>query len=356
MCKYVQAAKRQCTELGMREDDYMLFLSNVFEDEPYCIPSKKDTAPVDQSLRDYAKSEVKEQMYDESNFSSGHLIPLKAPGCLSEIISTYNQQENGLRVESQVSQTADIRRSNNYGHDDLHGGVQASLDFRKNSMGNIKFPDEGYESFMSSTHLQNIPEPQRHSDSVASTTTANNRQTCDCNSHKANVTEQGVGKVDTYLVGKCQVGGKGCQEQNVSLDSAPKKNIRKKEQEGRLCTDPAIGTLGTDEHACMAQFSKPEISNDSNNDFLGVNFGSQPEQDLTKETNQDIPTQNRNETRDKGLSGHGEELVFQGSEVSPEEEAKVYNERSQPNIGMHGQHEDFELINMEVSADDNQVS
>ena len=114
LCKYTKAAKEHCAQLGIKEEDYMLYLSDTSEEDPEDMTGGQLARLLPEMLSD----RVQETKHQSDN-------NVKNP--------ETNQEDNVHQLSSHLGNNQDI----NHRHSDLK-------EFRS------KANDEGYESLMSS--------------------------------------------------------------------------------------------------------------------------------------------------------------------------------------------------------------
>ena len=113
MCRYTEAAKEHCAQLGMGEEDYMLYLSDVSEENP-------------------------------KDMTGGQLSSL-LPDVLSNPVQETKHQSDNNVTNPETNQEDDVYQASSQNQDISH----KHRDQNKRKEFKSKAGDEGYESFMS---------------------------------------------------------------------------------------------------------------------------------------------------------------------------------------------------------------
>ena len=202
LCKYTKSAKEHCAHLGIREEDYMLYLSDISEEYPNDMmagaPSSRlieelqaDASKRSDSMIQDAKNEKltfsREQLtnllqevlsnsilemrreYDTNRQETNHppdkdmqeiryqvaSLSLKIDKLQSSITANHADESEGKTDAS--SRNPSANQENNVPQLSSHLGNNQDMSHRhgdqsKRTACNSKVGDEGYESFMSNTH------------------------------------------------------------------------------------------------------------------------------------------------------------------------------------------------------------
>ena len=212
MCRYAKAAKERCAQLGMGEEDYMLYLSDISEENP-------------------------------KDMTGGQLSRL-LPDVLSNPVQETKHQSDKNVKNPETNQQDDVHQASNHYQDISH--KHSDQNKRKEFKG--KAGDEGYESFMS-----NAPTTTASYVSVLNVVLksphANGGQIADMSEHEAVDTEQHIGDREC--------GAQACitvkQEEDVCLVLAQDMQIRE--------------TVGQELHLSGTPESECEINEDLTQDM-----------------------------------------------------------------------------------------
>ena len=179
MCRFTKAAKERCAQLGMREEDYMLYLSDVSQEDPKDMTSRQ----LSSLLPEVLSNRVQETKHQSDNNVTN-------PG--------KNQEDNVHQLSSHLGNNQDI----NHRYSD-------QKEFRS------KANDEGYESLMNSAPTT-ITSGAPLSSTELKSPHADGRQIADITEHEA---------VDT--------------EQHISDSENGAQTCIRVDQEGEVCSDAA---------------------------------------------------------------------------------------------------------------------
>ena len=214
MCKYTKAAKEHCAQLGMREEDYMLYLSDVSEEDPKDMTG----AQLSSLLPDVLSNRVQETKHQSDK-------NVKNPGT--------NQEDDVHQTSSHLGNNQDISHR--------HSDQNKWKEFKG------KASDEGYESFMSNAPTT-ITSGAPLSSTELKSPHAQGGHMADISEHEAVDTEQHIGDREC--------GAQACitveQEEDVCLVLAQDMQIRE--------------TVGQELHLPGTRQSECEISEDLTQD------------------------------------------------------------------------------------------
>ena len=156
MCRYTKAAKEHCAQLGMEEEDYMLYLSDISEENP-------------------------------KDMTGGQLSSL-LPDVLSNRVQETKHQSDKNVKNPETNQEDDVYQASSQNQDISH--KHRDQNKRKEFKG--KASDEGYESFMSNAPTT-ITSGAPLSSTELKSPHADGRQLTGMSEHKAADTEQHIG-------------------------------------------------------------------------------------------------------------------------------------------------------------------
>ena len=186
-CRYTKAAKEHCAELGMREEDYMLYLSDVSEEDPKDMtggaPSSSlikelpaDAPKRKTSMIQDTEREMKNEMLTFSKEQLTSLLQEVRSKSIQEIKQQHDKemQEIKYQIASLSWKIDNLESSKTANHadepesrteasnqeDNIHKLSSNNPDIsnrhksnkKQRTACNSKVGDEGYTSFMSNTH------------------------------------------------------------------------------------------------------------------------------------------------------------------------------------------------------------
>ena len=278
-CKYAKAAKERCSQLGMREEDYMLYLSDVSEEDPDEMTS--ETPPpclIDKEQFNVAKENQRErgsmvhEVQSELIFLREQLAALQS--LVTEVISENekkckpykNIQEKKEIIKSQVacvslginkvqslttakylavsgsSTAASSSKLGTNQEDDVRQLTCHSGNMQENSLGNSdqkekslhcsEVSDEGYGSLMPSTcaaTVSGVPVSSMHLPN------AKEGQISDTSKGHSNATNQHVSETKKSVQARTTVDERGGVVQLAVQDV----QIRETEKQNHHVSDPS---------------------------------------------------------------------------------------------------------------------
>ena len=279
-CKYAKAAREHCAQLGMREEDYMLYLSDVSEDpeDPYemtgetpspCLIEEVHVSRENQSeiglMTKDTKEDIKHEVRGELVFLREQLAALQS--LVTEVISKHDKKcqhdktiqeikeikckvpSLSLRINKLqslttakylvVSGSSTIASSSKLGtnqEDDVHqlachldnrqDNCPGDSDQKKRSLHCGKVCDEGYGSFMPSTSAATVSGVPVSSLNLMSPN-ANEGQITDTIKGHSNATKQHVNDTNKRVQASIEVdqrGGVFLAAQDVQIRETERQN------------------------------------------------------------------------------------------------------------------------------------